>query len=169
MNTTRLVPLCLFVAFAFAPLPVRAQGPSSNINARVAALEARVAKLEGQITAADLIGTYSVVGCQLDLDGTNPAAIQSMAISGTVTLGSNGNGSSNVTGNGINLVLGNPPSESPIQFGGPENFTWTYANGTVTSAELGTSFNVGAGGRVLTYSALDDDNVVVLLILTRLQ
>lgn len=167
MSTTRLASLCFVVAFVFAPLPVRAQGPSSNIAARMAALEARVAKLEGQITAADLAGTYRVVGSQLDLDGTNPAAIQSMAISGTVTLAGNFTGSSNVTGNGINLVLGNPPSELPIQFLDTGNFNWTYANGTLSA--LGISFNVGAGGRVLTYSALDDDNVVVLLILTRLQ
>jgi hypothetical protein len=91
------------------------------------------------------------------------------AFSGTATLVADGTGSMQLNGNGINLILGNPASESPIQSQDASTFHWTYANGSLTVTEAGVSFNVGAGGRLLTYAALSDNNTVDLFILTRLQ
>jgi len=67
----------LFCVFAFAALTTQAQGPGGpppgageNIQSladKLAALATRVAKLEGEIVAADLVGTYALHGFQSEL------------------------------------------------------------------------------------------------------
>src|SRR5688572_27151206 len=119
MNRIRVASVVVLVAFAAVPLLLRAQGPGAgtNLQARVAALEARVTeleadlaaesaaratgdgtlsanitsevnartgadtaldgrldKLEGNITDADLVGTYRGTGLTTDLDGNNTTA-----------------------------------------------------------------------------------------------
>src|SRR5262245_24139216 len=64
-------PVLIFAAL-FAALPVRAQSSSATIDSLasdLAALTARVAKLEGQITVADLAGTYALNAIQMELGG----------------------------------------------------------------------------------------------------
>jgi len=172
----RFLTLSFVAALVFAPVCAQAQ----SVNARVAALEqavatltTRVNKLEGNIVATDLAGNYRLIGVSTDLDGTDPAAIQSIQFSGTVTLSavsgtSGGIGSFSITGGGRDLHFGVPPSEAPLQVQDSGNITWTYANGTLTIPELGVNYNVAAGGRVLTYSGVSDDDTVDFQILTRL-
>src|SRR6202043_2571670 len=62
----------LFFAFAFAALSAQAQTSGATVDSLasdLAALTARVAKLEGQIVAADLVGTYALHGIQVELSG----------------------------------------------------------------------------------------------------
>jgi hypothetical protein len=60
----------LFFAVVFAAFSAQAQNPGATVESLandLAALTARVAKLEGQIVAADLVGTYALRGIQLEL------------------------------------------------------------------------------------------------------
>src|SRR2546423_11112564 len=77
-------------AFAFVTLPIEAQSPPTvqSLASDLAALTERVAKLEGQIVAADLVGTYALNGFQIELSGGagRPAQVASYVFAGTVTL-----------------------------------------------------------------------------------
>jgi len=139
MYSLRVAPLCFVVALVLAPLPARAQGAQSNLNARVAALEAAVSKLQGNIIAADLVGTYSVhlLGISMDPPGTAATfnEMSSYAFAGTATLAGNFRGSLSGTIAGIvmteqaaNLNWTNNGGSSAL--GG--DFSWSYNNGILT-------------------------------------
>jgi hypothetical protein len=180
----------------FAALPVRAQGngggnggpPNQNsLVAQLNALTARVAKLEGNITSADLAGTYTLAGIQTRLRGGGAAnaAIGSAALTGSLILAADGTGSLTINGDGSLLFpLAWTSAQSTLGNGNPgETFdlTWTFANGeistTVTTGEgtsSGPPINVGLGGRLLvaTLSEFRGDpksNDLSLLIFYRLQ
>ena len=181
----RITTASLFVvtALAFAPVQAEAQGPpgggaASNVSARLAALEAKVAKLEGNITSADLVGTYHAASLTTDLDGGSSASVQMFAYGATATLAADGTGviiQGGGTSGVIELVQGTPwtdtatliPTQSPIAI------TWSYANGVVHLSDgtvnLQLDLFVGAGGRVLTWAGLSDDNTADIIIATRLQ
>ena len=168
----------LFFAVAFAALSAQAQNPGATIESLtsdLAALAARVAKLEGQIVATDLVGTYALRGFQIELSGGagRPAQVSSYVFTATVTLNADGTVSFIATPeNGNSLSLTTPPSVSIFQGngGGSGTSTWAYVNGSVT-VEGGTPpLSVAAGGRVLVgVSANHADGTNVILILTRLQ
>src|ERR1700731_3125903 len=83
----------LLFAFTLAALPIQAQGPTvQSLASDLAALTARVAKLEGQIVAADLVGPYALRGFQIELGGGagRPAQVSSYVFSATVTLNADG-------------------------------------------------------------------------------
>jgi hypothetical protein len=156
MSRTRIASLCLIVALVFAPLPARAQGPSSSVAARIAALEARVAKLEGGITSADLVGTYALAWINIPLDGhtaTQSASVKTDGVTGTLTLSAGGGASLVIAG--CSVVLGIEPSWALTNLGcGGDSATgtWTYANGVLTTdiGQYDFDYNVGVGGRLLT-------------------
>ena len=174
MKNISAVSLCLATALALAPLPVYAQGANST-QAKLAALEARIAKLEGQIVAADLVGEYRLAAFIADPDASNPPQIAFAVAYGTVTLLAGGAASFTGTTQGTEFILSNPAQESPIlQQANNDPATWTYADGTltITTGEPGDAplvLNVGAGGRVLTSAAIGDDGDLDLFILTRLR
>ena len=75
----------LFFAVALAALSAQAQNPGATIESLasdLAALAARVAKLEGQIVATDLVGTYALRGFQIELSGGagRPAQVSSYVV-----------------------------------------------------------------------------------------
>ncbi len=164
---TILVPLL----YALTALPAYAGRPPTvgSLVARVVALEEKVAKLEGQIVEDDLLGTYKLVGVIIDLDGGFPARVEAGAISGTITLADNGMGMFEVMVDGFSLIQGTPWSLEPGSFLDSGAVTWTYADGTLTIPEIGLSFNVGVGGRVLSFARISEDDTIDLLMLTRLQ
>ena len=193
MSYSRVALLGFIVVFALVPLPVRAQ----TIAQRVAALEQEVArlddararhnrrlrKLEGNIVEIDLAGTYRVTGIITDLDGNDcsqaadcPASVTMITLSGVVSLNADFTGSIQSTVIGINLVEGPPWSDGVQTFPGESDvisITWSYADGILSIME-GTpnttlDFNVGVGGRVLTFSGLSDDDTADLIVATRLQ
>ncbi len=151
--------------FAFAALVAQAQGPGGgpppgasrsilSLASDLAALTARVAKLEGQIAAADLVGAYAIHGIQNELRAPNnlpPGAAAQVA--------------------SCKLIFGVPPSVAPHSLSAPdEASTWTYAGGVLTIAGLPIPLNVVAGGRVMIgVHANHSDGTNVLLILTRLR
>jgi hypothetical protein len=147
----------------------------------VAALNARVSKLEGNIGAADLAGNYRLVVYAGGLSPlvTNPgppptvvenASIAHFVMSGTVVVNADGTGSMDIAGSGITLTQG-AWAVSPGTFSGSETFTWTYATGVVSVGFLDGStidFNVGPGGRLMVGVASESDGETSLAILTRL-
>jgi hypothetical protein len=167
--------LSLFSAAAFTALSAQAQNPGATVESLasdLAALTARVAKLEGQIVAADLVGTYAVHGIQVELSGGNSAQVSSYVFVGTAVLAADGTASLTATESGNTLFIGSSSSVSPFMGsgGGTMTTTWTYADGTVTTPGGAPSLVVAAGGRILIGSSANpSDGTNVLLILTRLQ
>jgi hypothetical protein len=188
VKSIRSAVLSLFVALLFAPIPAGAQGPGSNINARVAALEAavaalqsgqtqlngRVGKLEGNVTAADFVGTYNVAAFAISLEGGGPAQVGVFTQQAVATLNASGTGHIGQQGSFISITEGNPWTKGTGSFG-PEgiDITWSYANGILHLSDgtpnLDMDFVVGVGGRILTFVGLGDDGEAVLVIATRLQ
>jgi hypothetical protein len=171
--------ISLFFAAALAALPIQAQSsgdaPSvQSLAGDVAALAARVAKLEGQIVAADLVGVYALRGFQIELSGGpgKTASVASYTFTGTVTLNADGTASFAASAeNGNTLALTTPPSVSVFKGsgGGSGTGTWTYADGVVTFSGI-PPLSVAAGGRILVASSANhDDGTDVILFLTRLQ
>jgi hypothetical protein len=75
----------------------------------LAALTTRVNKLEGQLVAADLVGTYTVSGIASDV-GVNAgnAEIASFTAIGTLTINANGTGTFDIDYTGTILTQGTP-------------------------------------------------------------
>jgi hypothetical protein len=167
--------LCFTLAFA----ALSAQGQNSgatvdSLASDLAALTARVAKLEGQIVAADLVGTYAIHGIQVELSGGNSPQVSSYVFVGTVVLASDGTASlTTAAPSGNTLSIGSPSSVSPFMGsggGGTSTGAWTYADGTLTLQGGAPPLAVAAGGRILIGSSANpSDGTNVLLILTRLQ
>ena len=175
----------LFCVLAFATLPTQAQGPRGGkpatgnpiqaLTDQLAALTARVAKLEGQITSSDLAGTYAIHGIQNEMlsnaDGV-PTQVSSYVYVGTAVLAVDGTTALSVTQSGNGLFITTPSSRFPVNSGGSLTGNWTYADGVVTTTGSGAPIplTVAAGGRVLIgASANHSDGTNVLLIFTRLQ
>src|SRR2546423_13776396 len=104
-------------AFAFVTLPIEAQSPPTvqSLASDLAALADRVAKLEGKIVAADLVGTYALNGFQIELSGAagRTPQVSSYVFAATVTL--NADGTASFTGSperGNTLAFTAPPSVS---------------------------------------------------------
>jgi hypothetical protein len=140
-----------------------------------AALSARAAKLEGTITAADLAGTYRARGVFSDVDGGASATVGHAAINGTLTLNPNGTGTIVQSGAAIELTgSGTVWTDNNFNFPAEQiGIGWSYANGILNvndgTPNLDINFAVGAGGRVLIYSGLSDDNTIDIVVATRLQ
>jgi len=172
--------LLLLFAFVLAAPPAQAQGPggppANSLSAQVADLQARVAKLEGNITAADLVGTYALAGIQTTLRGTPDARVGSDALTGTLTLNSDGTGTLADVHDGARLFT-QSGILVPQVFDETLDLTWTYANGVVSTSFIGIGqgpdINVGPGGRLLvaTFSNFEAPlprSGVLLLIFSRL-
>jgi hypothetical protein len=162
------------VPFTFGPgTPARAAEVNSNFQALVTAvnnLGARVSKLEGQITAADIAGVYKWSGLQIGLivGGT----VESISYSGTVTLAADGTFTGTLAGRGFDLFPGGNrlPHTTNDNIAG----TWTLSgSNTVTLTGLGddpATFDSAARGQMLVFSNKDNshaDGSLVLLILVR--
>lgn len=157
------------------------QADDAATKANVTTLQTAVSKLSGNITAADLVGTYSVAGFQTELDplvatSVPPvqATINSSAYSESFTLNADGTGSAQGTQNGWRLVQG-PWSVNSFQgpgAGATLNLTWTYSGGVLSIAFSNGNagqFLVGAGGRVILGADTNTDHTTSLFIATRLQ
>jgi len=195
---SRVAPLLLastFVALAFISSPVFAQGrpggtlPGAGgvqtLASDLAALAARVAKLEGNIVAADLAGTYSAVILSTSLHGARPgvapAAIETEASRGSLTLNANGTGQVTLLGcGGGRLTQGSwALTAAECDDDEPESaLTWTYADGVVTATFLSDGdtvpFTVALGGRFLIlgfggFYPSDPSSDQFVIILTRLK
>jgi hypothetical protein len=159
--------LPLIVVFTLASLPAFAQGrpPAAgetlkSLSEQVAALAARVAKLEsGRVTAQDLAGTYRWAYLGVQLQG-NPARIDLESIDSeatTLTLNSDGTLLISVSQMNCRLQQGAPwavivPCDSE---GGEGTGNWRLENGRLLiEFPDGDTLDVAvtAGGRVLVHS-----------------
>jgi hypothetical protein len=148
--------LCLLIALTSAPAGAQGRSPSTGENvpsltAKLDALQARVAKLEGgQVTASDLAGTYGVYLLGTELRAF-PSRISSETVTGTLTLNADGTGSVTVTDKMFLLTVGGALT-TPGPQAGADTFTWTTDGHTVSSAIFDfLPLTIGAGGRLLIY------------------
>jgi len=152
-------------AYAQAPVPPgqalqTLAADVAGLKARVDSLEANVAKLNGNLTAADLVGTYAIYQFQTELTANVPnptppppflpASIAAGVTTGIVTLNADGSGSVSTTDSGSTLTQG-VWTLTPSTHNSSSNFTWAYANGvlSVTANDGVFNFNVGPSGGVL--------------------
>jgi hypothetical protein len=183
--------------------PARAQGPGQpppnyqQLAAQIANLQARVAKLEGNIVASDLAGTYSLLVMDTSMSAFHPATPGVPAVPATIgtgatnaalTLNADGTGSVNlIRCEGETLTQGtwsltgdNAACGTPTDTG----LTWTYANGVSTIIFLDANgapdhngpipFTVALGGRLLViagspFHAGDPSSDHILFLATRLR
>jgi len=73
--------LGLITNAAFAQSKAKPQNPQ-DLTAAVAALEARVAKLEGNISTGDLVGTYRLRRIQVEFSGSPGTSVSSHVATG---------------------------------------------------------------------------------------
>ena len=179
------LPSVLAVALVFTSIPAQAQSDRGGrrdderegVAARIAALESAVARLQGQLAPADLVGTYTFTSLQTVLFGANSAVPPQVEVNGsigTVTLSADGTGSLSAVEHQTTLFLNPPFVSGGDAADAPLTFTWAYAAGTLTISVGGgvLSFSVTAGGNVLTAinsGGSGGAQSVNLLILTRLQ
>src|SRR5437870_1604006 len=121
MNRTQKRLATLYIAAACATVSAQGQNPSPTVDSLasdLAALTARVAKLEGQIQAADLVGTYVLSAIQVELHGVgNSASVSSYVYTGTVVLAADGTATLNGSETGNTLSIGTSSSVSPFKGG----------------------------------------------------
>jgi hypothetical protein len=187
--TIRAAVLLLFV-FVVTVVPAYAQGRGGRppnfpeLADQVAALEARIARLEGNITSADLAGTYSALIMDTNLDGVSTggqnASITTRTTNGTITLNADGTGLVSgglCQGSRLTLSTGSLVGVDCTE-AGTGNVTWTYADGvaTITFLDDGDQIplNVALGGRLLinggtSFHASDPSSNHLQFILTRLR
>ena len=162
----------VFGALALVTTTVHAQSNTRNLAAAVADLTARVAKLEGQITAGDLVGTYRLSGKQTELQGGPNASVSSYVFQGTLQLAADGTFTlTTPPENGNSLLLSFPPSR--VNFvgagGGTLVGTWSYSYGTVWVNGGAAVLDVAAAGKVLAGVTFNhNDGTDVLLVFSRL-
>jgi hypothetical protein len=169
------------LASALISAPAFAQGPPGGVPGGsgsgaiqslandLAALTARVAKLEGDIVAADLAGTYALLGINTSISALRPglpgqppvanAEISLEAFRGKLTLTADGNGHlSDVSGEFTTLTQGlwTVTGGSDTNGTGATDVKWTYADGVITITFLDDGdevpFTVGIGGRFFVMS-----------------
>lgn len=179
---TRSALLCLF--FVAATLPLQAQPPTPpgetnrNLVERLAALEARVGKLEsGQFTEDELVGTYAAFLFGINMLGSplrNQAIVGVETATWFVTLDPGGTGSVTGSFGSQQLWEGTPWSHVASNESGSESLTWEVASGmlviTFANGEDG-SLAIGAGGRVLIgsgFSGMDGSGWSVVITAIRL-
>jgi hypothetical protein len=192
--TVRALLLSSTLLLAF--VPVHAQGPPPNyqqLAGQVADLQARIAKLEGNIVASDLVGTYSLLVMDTSMTAFHagapavPATITTSSTNAALTLNADGTGSANISRcegatltQGTWSLTGSNSCGTSTQVG----VTWTYANGVSTITFLdengnpdhneAISFTVALGGRLLViggspFHPADPSSDHLLFLATRLR
>ena len=140
-------------------------GGQGGTAAQLQALTARVAKLEGNITAADLAGTYNFLILDTQMTGVRfPDGVATIRTSGeraTLTLNADGTGSgSGLSCGGSRLTVATgaltdagEDEDLDCSSGATVGVTWTYAGGVITITFLNDGnqipFSVALGGRLL--------------------
>jgi len=153
----------------------RVSAVAAEISARAAAdttLQGQIDKLNGNITAADLEGTYNFYFVATAID-SSPNTITSYVYTGTMTLGSGGSGQLDISASGrqlteqasnLNWVAANV---GDAQVG---NISWVYSNGRVTITAGGDSNDLtpAAGGQVMVgVQGGPPGNNQIIFVLTR--
>jgi hypothetical protein len=176
-------------AYAQGGKPGGAGETITSLTAKLTALTERVGKLEGNIAAPDLAGTYAVTLIDMSMTGLRVgpplvnATISTSAIRAALILNADGTGNT-AAGNtfsgceGSTLTQGTWAMTGFDCSGPPTDVTWTYADGVITITFLDDGdqipFNVAVGGRLLIqafspFHPSDPSSDHVLVIATRLK
>jgi len=176
----------LFFAFALAVLPAQAQTSGAKptpamLAAQIKDLADRIAKLEGNITASDLVGTYHVFQIDTALSGGGapphpPATIATFAAEFSITFNWDGAASASAINCSGNVLTQSAWSMTHLDCGLPPiTGTWSYADGVahISIEQFEADFSVALGGRLLTtaigpFHASDPSSDNVLVIASRL-
>jgi hypothetical protein len=138
-------------------------------------LQGQIDKLKGNITAADLEGTYNFYMVATALDG-GPNTITSYVVTGTMTFGAGGTGQGEGTvAVGTQLTEQLPNLNWLIRNVGASgiadgSFSWVYNNGVVTINAGGdiNGFTPTAGGQVMVgVQGGGPGNNQIMFVLTR--
>ncbi len=185
-------------ALLLASVPAHAQGPNAPPNfpqlaAQVADLQARVGKLEGNVVASDLVGTYSLLVMDTSMTAFHPgvpavpATISTSSTNAALTLNPDGTGSATLSRcDGATLTQGTWSVTGFNSCGGSTQtgITWTYAKGVTTITFLDENgapdhngpipFTVALGGRLLVigdspFHPSDPSSDHLLFLATRLR
>jgi hypothetical protein len=183
-------------ALLLASVPAHAQGqgqggpPANSLAGQVADLQARVAKLEGNIVASDLVGTYSLLVMDTTMTALHPppapgvpgmpATITTSSTNAALTLNADGTGIANLARCDEAKLTQGPWSLTGSNTCSTQQtaVTWTYANGVNTITFLDSTdvipFTVALGGRLLVigdspFHAGDPSSDHVLFLATRLK
>jgi hypothetical protein len=193
----------LVIALVIAPFPAYAQGAPGSVSGAgaiqtltrdLAALTARVSKLEGNIVPADLVGTYTLAGISIPMQGAvpgvRPAAIVTEALMARLTLNANGSitpsplpsalprcGRIKLTQGSWALTDESPLPGETCDEESPFNPTWSYADGILTlntEENEAIPFSMAAGGRfgIVSFAGFHPQEAssdTFMLILSRLQ
>jgi hypothetical protein len=171
----RVASLFLSVTFVAASAFAQGKPPSpppstTQLASDLAALAARVAKLEGNIVAADLAGTYLFIVYDTGMSGSNVntgqmSSITTSTVRLNLTLNADGTGHFSpvalVPGTteceGATLILGTGAMQAAeCDHTDSGDVTWTYADGVVTITTNDGDhlpFSVALGGRFLIVAA----------------
>lgn len=140
------------------------------------ALGGRASKLEGSITADDLVGTYKATGFITALTGSGSSAtVGILTVNATFTLAPGGVGTFEQSGAGARIAEASGSwSRTMLNFpaGAPIPLAWSYSGGTLHVTVVGildSNFNVGAGGRVLNNTERTLDPTMDLFVAVRLE
>lgn len=158
---------CFALLFLFTGVSAHAQTPTpgggrqtiQSLSDELAALKARVAKLEsGKVEAADLAGTYWIQALGVELHGGFPAQIGSETSVGTMTLNADGSGVFTGKDARWDLRQGAPWSLTHSESTGSGTFTWIVEDGKVVIPEDEDGFAalIAAGGKVLIGGGTSD-------------
>jgi hypothetical protein len=165
-------------AGADSTLQTNINSEASSRAAADAALDARVAKFEGNITAADLEGTYNLYMVATEING-GPNTITSFAVTGTMTFGAGGTGQVANTVAAGRILTERTPNLTWLASSGSAtgpfdgSFSWVYNNGVVavTNADNPGDINdytLAAGGQVMVgVQGGPPGNIQFIIVLTR--
>ena len=144
--------LTILAAIIFTGTASAASPSTSALIAAINDLSARVSKLEGNIVAADLVGTYTLNQFQTELGGvTTSERVAVYTGGGTVTLATDGSltiSGNRELGHQLNLAAGNLVAIDRLQVSDIVT-GWAYVGGKVEVSGLSLSFAVANGGRLL--------------------
>jgi hypothetical protein len=131
-------------------------------------LKARVERLEGLLTTADIAGTYTLHLLQTEL---GPNWVQHATEQATVQINANSTYSVSGTEKGFRLDLQPKPARAPINKADTSSGTWRFAPGTLSLKEDGSSEEfalTAAGSRLFIGTGTTaSDGTTTLVILVR--
>ena len=151
-----------------------------DLQAKIAALEKRVGRLEGHLTQADLVGTYRWGYLQVAIgeDAVSGRAnhLEHNVVAGTLTLSANGVAAFSGRERGFAAGLPGPtPRQERINDQDEFTATWAYTGGAIVLTVTGddgqpenVNFVGGVGGRMFfTATANPLDGTTTFIIITK--
>jgi len=141
-------------------------------------LATRVAKLEGQITASDLVGTYvsDSFSVRLNINGGTGGVTDVRVYKATLTLVADGTGtitSNTEKGAMLEIASPSPATLTPVNASIPlQSFTWHLSGSSMIIDTWLMTFSIVSGGRLLIGTSNDTisgDVTSTVWLLTRTQ